>query len=166
VSRDKKFILADSPEMFEEANAFADAAAEQLRSILGPEVEIRHIGATAVPGCLTKGDVDLAVRVDQASFASVRAILDKHYAKNLESPRDDSFASYADDTGAIPLGIQLVVRSSEHDTFNRFLGRLKQSDVVLASYNALKRSLSGADMEIYRQAKADFIARTLAESGE
>ena len=157
--------LAESPGLFVEANEFAEAVVAQLRSILGPAGEINHIGATAVPGCLTKGDVDLAVRVEKADFASLRAILDQHYPKNLGSPRDDSFASYTDDSGALPLGIQLVVRGSEHDNFHRFTQRLLQSDELRAAYNALKRSFAGADMEAYREAKAEFIARTLGATG-
>ncbi|HZI91378.1 MAG TPA: GrpB family protein [Thermoleophilaceae bacterium] len=46
------------------------AAAEHSRRILErlPGAEINHVGATAVPGALTKGDVDLAVRVDRPEF--------------------------------------------------------------------------------------------------
>jgi GrpB-like predicted nucleotidyltransferase (UPF0157 family) len=50
------------------------------------------------------------------------------------------------------------------DNFHSFTDRLRQSDELLASYNALKRSFSGADMEIYRKAKSDFIARNLVEA--
>jgi len=166
VSADLKLRLFESPRLFEEAKAFADATIARLRRLLGPEVTISHVGATAVPGCLTKGDVDIVVHTESKSFSDAREILDGNYAKNLGSPRDDNFTSYSDDTGAFPLGIQLVVSGSEHDTFERFAERLRQSDVLLASYNELKRSFAGADMEIYRKAKAGFIARVLAGSGE
>jgi GrpB-like predicted nucleotidyltransferase (UPF0157 family) len=162
MSAEPKLSLADSSELFEAANAFADAVVARLKSLLGEDVEIRHIGATAVPGCLTKGDVDIVVRADTANFAGTRERLDAHYEKNLGSPRDESFASYTDGTQRFPLGIQLVLRGSKHDNFHQFTERLRQSGKLLAAYNALKRDYAGADMETYRAAKAEFIARALA----
>lgn len=162
MSGESKLALAEEPELFERANAFAAAATARLRSLLGPDAEITHVGATAVPNCLTKGDVDIVVRVDRVAFSTALAALDAHYEKNIGSPRDDRFASYTDETGAFPLGIQLVVRGSEYDSFKDFSDRLRASETLRASYNALKRSFVGADMETYRKAKADFIARTLA----
>jgi GrpB-like predicted nucleotidyltransferase (UPF0157 family) len=162
MSAEPKLSLADSSELFEEANAFADAVIARLRSLLREAVEIRHIGATAVPGCLTKGDIDIVVRADAANFAAVRERLEAHYEKNLGSPRDESFASYSDGSARFPLGIQLVLRGSEHDNFHSFTDRLTQSEKLLAAYNALKRDYAGADMDTYRAAKGQFISRALA----
>jgi hypothetical protein len=60
-----------NPELFLLApdDARARAAAEALFASTGAEIrallpyaaDIRHIGATAVPGCLTKGDLDIVV---------------------------------------------------------------------------------------------------------
>lgn len=165
MSGEGKFMLAEPSGLFERANALAEAAIARLRSLLGPEAEITHVGATAVPGCVTKGDVDLVVRIDEASYLPARAILDQHYEQNLGSPRDGSFASFADETGAFPLGIQLVVRGSEYDDFQRFSDQLRQSEELLTSYNALKRSFVGADMGTYRKAKAEFIEQILSRAG-
>ena len=162
MSAEPKLSLADSPNLFEEAHAFADTVAARLRSLLGDHVEIHHVGATAVPGCLTKGDVDIVVRADAANFAALRERLDAHYEQNLGSPRDATFASYTDESQGFPLGIQLVARGSEHDNFHQFTQRLRQSGTLLAAYNALKRAYIGADMETYRAAKADFISRALS----
>jgi len=164
VSQQNKLTLAEQPGLFERANAFANAAIARLQSLLGPETEISHVGATAVPGCITKGDVDLVVHVGSHEYLSARAILDQHFEKNVGSPRDDCFASFADDTGSFPLGIQLVVRGSEYDNFRSFSDQLRQSDELRAAYNALKRSFVGAEMDDYRKAKADFIEETLART--
>ncbi|HZJ12897.1 MAG TPA: GrpB family protein [Methyloceanibacter sp.] len=164
MSQQNKLTLAEQPGLFERANAFAEAAIERLQSLLGPESEIFHVGATSVPGCITKGDVDLVVRVEADRYRAARAILDEHYDKNLGSPRDDRFASFADETGTFPLGVQLVTRGSEYDTFQRFTDQLRRSDELRASYNALKRSFVGAEMDDYRKTKADFIEETLVRA--
>lgn len=161
-----KLTLAEQPDLFERTNAFANSAIARLQSLLGPDMEIAHVGATAIPGCLTKGDVDLVVRVGPGSFANARAILDEHFEKNLGSPREDYFASYVDETGTFPLGIQLVVRGSEFDSFQKFSDLLRRSETLRVSYNALKQSFVGADMATYRTAKARFIERTLTEAGQ
>lgn len=164
MSDEPKLALAEQPDLFERANAFADAAIARLQSLLGAETDISHVGATAVPGCATKGDVDLVVHVEPQEYLSARAVLDQHFEKNLGSPRDGDFASFADNNGAFPLGIQLVVRGSAYDTFQKFSEQLRRSGELRASYNALKRSFVGADMDTYRKAKAEFIERTLASA--
>ena len=164
MSSESKLSLNGSPQLFERAHAFADAVGARLRAILGEDVEIRPVGATSVPGCLTKGDVDIVVRTEAARFASLRDILDAQFDKNLGSPRDENFASYADDSQEFPLGIQLVVTGTQHDNFHSFTHRLRQSDELLASYNDLKRSFSGSEMEAYRKAKAEFIGQHLGET--
>jgi len=161
VSAEPKLKLAEQPDLFERANAFADSTIARLRSLLGPDTEIAHVGATAIPGCVTKGDVDLVVRVELASFEDARAVLDNHFEKNIGSPRENHFSSFVDETGTFPLGIQLVVRGSEFDSFQRFSDLLRHSEELRASYNALKRSFVGSDMDTYRKAKTQFIERTL-----
>lgn len=164
MSGDKEFKLADAAQLFEQANNFADAMIAQLQDLLGFHAAISHVGATSIPGCLTKGDVDLVIRVEPKAFPAARSAMDERYVKNLGSPRDRNFASYTDDSGPFPLGVQLVVRGSEYDTFHRFADNLRRSQPLLESYNALKRSHEGADMEAYRKAKANFIERTLARA--
>ena len=61
----------------EGAGALARHLFEEVRSRLAaalPEAaRIHHIGATAVPGCLTKGDLDIVVRVEGRDFAKAEA---------------------------------------------------------------------------------------------
>jgi GrpB-like predicted nucleotidyltransferase (UPF0157 family) len=61
-----------------EIRVAAEAAFEEHRRRvleLLPEVQVVHVGATSIPGALTKGDVDLLVRVDAARFAAAVAAL-------------------------------------------------------------------------------------------
>ncbi len=46
--------------------------------VLLPEAELDHIGATAVPGALTKGDLDILVRVSPPAFPAAVEVLKQH----------------------------------------------------------------------------------------
>ncbi|WP_414531517.1 GrpB family protein [Rhodopseudomonas sp. G2_2311] len=41
------------------------AVKQQLIAVLPNTSELLHIGATSVPGCLTKGDLDIVIRVER-----------------------------------------------------------------------------------------------------
>jgi GrpB-like predicted nucleotidyltransferase (UPF0157 family) len=61
----------------------AQAAFEKhRRAVLAllPDADVEHVGATAVPGALTKGDVDVLVRVDEAEFPTAVDVLSHRYA--------------------------------------------------------------------------------------
>lgn len=140
---------------------FAQVRAE-LAAALPQEAEIEHVGATAVAGCLGKGDLDVAVRVPGGRFAACRTVLGRRYADNAGSVRTPDFAAFCDETAEPPLGIQLVALGSELDVFVRFRDRLRAEPGLVGRYNALKRAHAGRSMSAYRAAKGDFIATVLA----
>lgn len=156
-------FLTDSSATWEAANTFAADMTSRLHCLLGDSTEIVHVGATSIPGCLTKGDVDLVVRVGARDFPAARNTLDENFDKNSGSVRDDRFASYVADEKAFPLGIQLVVKGSRNDLFVAFRDRLLSDEKLRDSYNALKRRYADSGVDRYREAKADFIRNVLSE---
>ncbi len=134
---------------------------QQLRVELPPEADIRHIGATAVPGCLTKGDLDIVVRVPSEHFASTDAVLAERYARNTGSIRSDSVSAFDDSSRTPHLGIQLASIGGPHDFFHLFVEALRASPELVTEYNALKRRFDGKDMASYRRAKDAFVERVL-----
>ncbi|GJD80074.1 GrpB family protein [Methylobacterium gregans] len=140
---------------------FACVRAE-LGACLPAEAAIEHVGATAEPGCLGKGDLDIAVQVPSDLFAACRAILAQRYADNPGSVRTADFAAFCDAAAEPPLGIQLVAIGSEFDLFVRFRDRLRAEPDLVERYNALKRAHAGRSMAAYRAAKADFIVAVLS----
>lgn len=149
-----------------DAAARAEAAFLRLRTelaaVLPPAVLIEHVGATAVPSCLTKGDLDVAVRASLADFDACLAQLGARFAVNEGSVRTEAFAAFADDAADPPLGIQLCVVGSELDLFVRFRDRLSASPDLVGRYNALKAAHVGRAMDDYRTAKAAFIHAVLS----
>lgn len=60
------------------------------------------------------------------------------------------------------LGVQLVAKGCDLDSFVEFRNRLQESDILRSSYNAPKRRYEGRDMGEYRSAKADFIIQAIS----
>ena len=122
------------------------AAFEALRAELArlvPGAEIEHIGATSIPGSITKGDLDICVRVEPVAFAAAEHALAGRFARNVGSDHTASLASFVDETAAIPTGVQLVARGGREDFFATWRDLLAGSPRRLAAYNALKRRWHG-----------------------
>jgi len=130
-------------------------------SHLPVEAEVRHRGATAVPGCLTKGDLDIVVRVPADRFDAAQHYLDATHQPNLKSVRREDFAAYSAPISDIDTGVQLVIANTRLDVFERFYQVLLTQPERLADYNALKRRHEGGSMADYRIAKSAFIQSVL-----
>jgi GrpB-like predicted nucleotidyltransferase (UPF0157 family) len=143
------------------------AVCAHRRSVLElvPGAEVEHVGATAVPGALTKGDVDLLVRVGEADFSAAADALTSRYAIHQPHNWTPTLASFsAADAGQLPVGIQLVVTGSEADRFfGPFRDALINNQTLLAEYNELKLRLDGVEYERYTEQKGQFIERVLRE---
>ena len=134
-----------------------------LRARLPASADIRHIGATAIPDCLTKGDLDIVVRVMPEDFPAADAVLGGLNARNDGSIRTATFAAFCDEASAPPLGIQLTTIGGACDDFHVFAQRMAARPERVARYNTLKRWHDGQPMDTYRAAKARFIAEILAQ---
>lgn len=150
----------------DEHRARADAeqlyrsVSQRLIRLLPTGSEIMHVGATAIPGCLTRGNLDIMVRVDSDEFAEADRALASLFTRST-APSEDAFAAF-EDAGSTPhLRIQLVARGGEFDVFEKFRDRLNASPALLREYNALKRAHDGTSMANYQSARDRFIMRTL-----
>jgi GrpB-like predicted nucleotidyltransferase (UPF0157 family) len=131
-----------------------------------PGAEVEHVGATAVPDALTKGDVDLLVRVAERDFAEAVSILRKRYVVHQPHNWTRTLASFkAPDASAPPVGVQLVVAGSDADGFfGPFRDALIDDPALLAEYNELKLRLDGLDYESYTERKAEFVENVLRQA--
>jgi len=137
--------------------AYAAERGEVVRLL--PAAEVEHIGATAVPGSLTKGDLDLLVRVPAADFAPAAELLGSRYEIHQPENWTAGLASFKRvPEGEIPVGVQLVAIDGEFDRLA--LGwreRLRSSPALLRRYNEVKRAHRGSTTAAYRAAKARLI---------
>ncbi|TDN90809.1 GrpB family protein [Microbacterium sp. BK668] len=103
------------------------------------------IGGSSLPGLVTKGDIDLHLRVRPADFeAATRRLPPRYRPVHLEI-WTEAFATFERD-GAPPIGVALTVLGSEHDRrFVRSWQRMAVDAAARAAYNAVKRA--GGDVE-------------------
>jgi GrpB-like predicted nucleotidyltransferase (UPF0157 family) len=128
---------------------------------LVPDAEVLEVGSTAVPGVVGKGDLDLLVRVPAEAFASTRAVLDKALRRNAGQLSNDEYQGYHLDS-PLDAAVQLTVKGSDYDDFERFLDALRADPKLVIAYNLLKKRYDGQPMELYRKAKQQFVERVLA----
>lgn len=121
-----------------------------------PNADVQHVGSTAIPNSLTKGDLDIQVRVSSKDFILAVEALSKLYELNDGSVKTNEFRAFQDDAIWPPLGVQLTVSNSEFDFFWKFRDVLLQNDQYRMEYDNLKRKFEGQTMDVYRDAKNDF----------
>lgn len=85
--------------------------ANKIQELL-PEADIQHVGSSAIPNSITKGDLDIQVRVHAEQFSKAIELLSNVYERNDESVKTATFRAFKDDTCNPPLGVQLTVIDS------------------------------------------------------
>jgi GrpB-like predicted nucleotidyltransferase (UPF0157 family) len=131
-----------------------------------PAAEVLYTGGTSIPGALTRGDLDVHVRVAPADFVSALDKLSRAYASYRRETWTDEFATFVRADAEADTGVALTAVGGEHD--GRFLiawWRLRSDPQLLAEYNALKEAHDGATEDLYRVAKCAFFDRLTADGG-
>ena len=142
--------------------AFAALAGDLVALLAHAEVE--HVGATAVPGCLSKGDLDVLVRVARPEFDASADVLDGALRRSDRNAPTAEYVEYDAATEDVAASVQLVVAGSElDDRFSRLKAILLADPAALAEYNELKMRCEGDTMSAYRQAKAALIDALLGD---
>ena len=155
--------FSNAPIVFAKAESLFAATVNKLRHIL-PYGEFQHVGSTAIPGTLTKGDLDIVVRVLPGKFCEADLRLAELFERNISSFHSNEFSAFQDVTSDPELGVQLVAIGSETDHFHMWRQLLESDAELRCEYDELKRSFEGQSMESYREAKAQFITNNLLEA--
>jgi len=158
--------LRDEAEIRPAAEAAFERERQRIARLL-PRADVQHIGSTAIPGSLTKGDLDLLVRVGQDEFAAASRALSEIYEAHQPEEWQDDFASFAlPPESEIAVGVQLVVEAGESDRlFLGFRDLLRSRADLRDAYNELKDAHRDEGMDPYREAKARFIAEAMGDRG-
>lgn len=129
--------------------------------MLIPGSDIQHVGSTAVPGSLTKGDLDIQVRVGAMQYAQARQRLCEVYSVNNGGFATSDAISFEDYNSDPSTGIHLTVVGGSCDLQWKFRDMLIASASLRREYDELKRQFEGKSMTEYRNAKAGFVERVL-----
>jgi GrpB-like predicted nucleotidyltransferase (UPF0157 family) len=139
----------------------ADRIHQQVRSDLAAvdiSGDLLLTGASSVPGLLTKGDVDLHLRVPADTFDEVVTALDGRYLRASLHSWAPTLAVFDVPGHGLPTGLAVTPIDSEHDRRFTRAWRLLANDAALrAQYNALKQN--AADLETYEAEKSAFFSR-------
>ncbi|MEW5971159.1 MAG: GrpB family protein [Pseudomonadota bacterium] len=149
------------PEQYQQRCAQLFNSYQKDISTLLPFAKIEHIGSSAIPNAISKGDLDIYIEVmpEQFEFAieqlktlnfiEKQNTLRTHELCMLESLNNDDVA------------FQIVFTDSVFTFFLTFKNKLISSPKLVNEYNELKLQCSHLDPDQYRTIKSDFINRVL-----
>lgn len=160
----EKVFFADVTAHRASADALFARVESRLRTLLPPAL-IEHVGSTALPDGLTKGDLDVQVRVHADAFDDACRILALEYACNPGGFTDGG-RSVKDDDTTPQLGVHVTAigGSSDIQYWQRDLLRARPD--LRAEYDAVKRTFDGGDMTAYREAKDHFFSSLVTRSDQ
>jgi GrpB-like predicted nucleotidyltransferase (UPF0157 family) len=124
-----------------------------------PGARIEHVGSTAVPGSLTKGDLDICVIVEGGEFERASRALAGRFEIHQSENWSATLASFtAPSEDGIDVGVQLVPAGSADELhFVGWRDRLRADPELRARYDELKRRHQNGGMDAYRAAKEKLI---------
>ncbi len=136
---------------------FARRRAELEEMLPGARVE--HVGSTAVPGSLTKGDLDICVIVEGAEFEPASRTLAERFQIHQPENWSPTLASFtAPPEDGIDVGVQLVPAGGPDErAFVGWRDRLRADPELRTRYDELKRRHRADGMDAYRAAKERLI---------
>ena len=154
-------MLTRAEDLHDEAAAVVAAERAVLRE-RGVPGELVWTGGTSVPGALTRGDVDLHLRVPPEQFAAAVALVREDHEVVHPEIWCATLATFAVDA-PLPAGLAVTPVGSEHDVrFTRAWQLLRDDPRLLAEHNRLKQSADRLPADRYEALKSDFFTRLLA----
>jgi GrpB-like predicted nucleotidyltransferase (UPF0157 family) len=142
------------------AEVFGRRRAELEGMLAGALIE--HVGSTAVPGSLTKGDLDICVIVAGDEFGRASRALAERFEIHQPENWSATLASFtAPSEDGIDVGVQLVPAGSPDE--RHLVGwrdRLRADPELRGRYDELKRRHQADGMDAYRAAKERLILAT------
>ncbi len=153
--------LRPSDELLPDARRILDEQRTLLRAAEVPG-ELVLVGGSSVPGALTRGDVDLHLRVPPVEFAAAVGTLRRTHAVVHPEIWGPTLATFEATGTALPTGIAVTPLGSEHDLrFTRTWQLLRAHPELVGEYNAAKLADDGPRGEGYEARKSAFFDRVL-----
>lgn len=127
-----------------------------------PQAHVEHIGASALPGAISKGDLDVFVGVAaHAHEFSVKQLLSLGFCIKQDTLRTPELCMLESSDGD-NIALQVVAKGSEFEDFLQFKQVMLSAPELIQKYNQMKRDAAHLDMDAYREVKSRFIERILS----
>lgn len=154
-TREPVALLA--PDQYRDAAAAAYEDAELLLASILPDARIEHVGATAVAGAHSRGDVDICVAVPRGAFDEALGVLvEAGCLQRSQEDAADRHAALAMPTAPWPVMLQLIETGSGHESLMRVRDALRAHAALLGRLNAAKAGAAVQGEAAYATAKAQF----------
>ncbi len=151
------FRVARDADVHAAAARLFDVVRAELAALL-PFAEVLHVGSTAIPGALTKGDLDVQVRVTRDRFDEACRVLHAKWAVNEGGFTAPDGCSFEDKSTSPELGVHVTVTDSAADFQWVFGAMMIEDPSWVADYDAIKARFDGLSMDDYRDEKDRFFA--------
>jgi hypothetical protein len=130
--------LKPSEEYRDRALEILESERARLRSLDLPG-DLELVGGASVAGALTKGDIDLHLRVDPAEFEGVVTRLRSVHTVVHPEIWCETLAAFEVTVTALPTGLAVTPVGGTHDVrFSRTWELLRSRPDLVAEYNAAK----------------------------
>ena len=145
-----------------EISRLYEKIANELRQLV-PNAKVDHIGASAIRGAISKGDLDIFVGVAKARIEYTISKLErKGYRVKPNTLRNESLCMLENDSYRYPVALQVVANGSRFEMFLAFRDVLRKSEALLREYNQKKYLCEGISEDCYRSRKSEFIEKVLS----
>lgn len=140
------------------------SARTRIKRLL-PNAVVEHIGSSAIPGAVSKGDLDICVLVAPSEHeASVRTLKDWGYVEKTDTLRTAQLCMLEWHTQGEEHAVQLVAHGSPFEMFIAFRDALLAHPSLVAEYNQVKLDAAHLSEAEYRAAKSTFIERVIRDA--
>ena len=154
-----------SEEYQPQINLIFDRVDNEIRELVS-NARIEHIGASSIPGAISKGDLDIFVGVEKDRIEETIHLLNASgYWQKKDTLQTESLRVLETDKYGVDVAIQLVANESEFEMFLVFRDTLRGDDKLLNEYNKLKLCCAHKNADSYRSSKSKFIESVLSEYG-
>ena len=130
-----------------------------------PYCVVEHVGASSFPGVMTKGDLDVQIRVEVADFEKAVKDCESLFPRRHQELWNDEFALFADPAQEVKIDIMLTVKDSAYDSFYKIRDAMIKNPELQKKYMDFKNQYSDFLSDEYRKAKHIFFRQLEAELG-
>lgn len=146
-----------------------EKAAAWLRSVLGPQSQVEHVGSTAVPGLGAKAIIDILVGLGQEARLTEAgiALAKRGFEVGLAAPRSEGgvFLHRPQRASLPAMNVHVTIAGNEQwNSLIAFRDRLRADQELARRYERLKRRLAekyGGDIDAYTFGKTAFVDAVL-----
>lgn len=127
-----------------------------------PHARVEHVGSSAIPGALSKGDIDICVVVGEGLVSvAATSLMKLGYVEKLDTLRTKQLCMLVALRKDVEVALQVIEAGSQFEFFIKFRDALVAESTLVDEYNCVKKASAHLSDDAYREAKSLFIEAVL-----